>query len=100
MKIDSKFIQFLPNLPYIFVLCPPLALLLLIVTFADCRDPGVVILQDESLRGQYGPPEPMVKILKRPSRPCDSSQVNGDSRPRQFKTLQQVTIAFLLHNMC
>jgi hypothetical protein len=56
-----------------------------------------IILQGEdSLRTQYVPPEPTVKILKRPARnnihgSGDGSLINGDSKPRQpVKTLQQV----------
>jgi hypothetical protein len=56
-----------------------------------------VILQGEdSMRTQYVPPEPAVKILKRPARnnihgSGDGTLLNGDSKPRQpVKTLQQV----------
>jgi hypothetical protein len=56
-----------------------------------------IILQGEdSLRTQYVPPEPTVKILKRPARnnihgSGDGPLLNGDSKPRQpVKTLQQV----------
>jgi hypothetical protein len=58
---------------------------------------GPLMLQGEdSLRTQYVPPEPTVKILKRPARNnviggVDGPVLNGDSKPRQpIKTLQQV----------
>jgi hypothetical protein len=58
---------------------------------------GPVVLQGEdNLRTQYVPPEPTVKILKRPARnsvigSVDGPVLNGDSKPRQpIKTLQQV----------
>ncbi|XP_021932906.1 SUZ domain-containing protein 1 isoform X2 [Zootermopsis nevadensis] len=57
---------------------------------------GPIILQGEdSLRTQYVPPEPTVKILKRPARnnvhgTSEGPLLNGDSKPRQpIKTLQQ-----------
>lgn len=57
---------------------------------------GPIVLQGEdSLRTQYVPPEPTVKILKRPARNnviggADGPVLNGDSKPRQpIKTLQQ-----------
>ncbi|KAF4519065.1 hypothetical protein B566_EDAN001655 [Ephemera danica] len=49
---------------------------------------GLVIL-DDSVRQYYGPPDPKVKILKRPTNSSEGNQVNGDSRPRQHKTLKQ-----------
>lgn len=49
---------------------------------------GLVIL-DDSVRQYYGPPDPKVKILKRPTISSEGNQVNGDSRPRQHKTLKQ-----------
>jgi hypothetical protein len=59
---------------------------------------GPIILQGEdSLRTQYVPPEPTVKILKRPARnnvpgSGEGPLLNGDSKPRQpIKTLQQVS---------
>lgn len=59
---------------------------------------GPIILQgEESLRTQYVPPEPTVKILKRPARnnvhgSGEGPLLNGDSKPRQpVKTLQQVS---------
>jgi hypothetical protein len=58
---------------------------------------GPIILQGEdSLRTQYVPPEPTVKILKRPARnnvpgSGEGPLLNGDLKPRQpIKTLQQV----------
>jgi hypothetical protein len=55
-----------------------------------------VILQGEdSMRTQYVPPEPAVKILKRPARnnihgSGNGTLLNGDTKPRQpVKTLQQ-----------
>lgn len=56
----------------------------------SCSNPpvNVILLGDDALRSQYVPPEPTVKILKRPSK--DSTVMNGDSKPRQqFKTLKQ-----------
>ncbi|XP_069683677.1 SUZ RNA-binding domain-containing isoform X2 [Periplaneta americana] len=57
---------------------------------------GPIILQgEEGIRTQYVPPEPTVKILKRPARNTlhgsgDGPLLNGDSKPRQpIKTLQQ-----------
>ncbi|KAG8234067.1 hypothetical protein J437_LFUL013563 [Ladona fulva] len=55
---------------------------------------STVIIQEDGLRAQYVPPEPTVKILKRPARSMnrngDGFQFNGDSKPRQpIKTLQQ-----------
>lgn len=54
----------------------------------------VIIQSEDGLRTQYVPPEPTVKILKRPARSMnrngDGLQFNGDSKPRQpIKTLQQ-----------
>ncbi|KAK7866205.1 hypothetical protein R5R35_001419 [Gryllus longicercus] len=55
---------------------------------------GPIIIQDETLRNHYVPPEPTVKILKRPNRNLqgsgDGPLLNGDAKPRQpIKTLQQ-----------
>ncbi|CAG9856452.1 unnamed protein product [Phyllotreta striolata] len=47
----------------------------------------IILTGDDALRTQYVPPEPTVKILKRPSK---DHQTNGDSKVFQpKKTLQQ-----------
>ncbi|XP_028145754.1 SUZ domain-containing protein 1 [Diabrotica virgifera virgifera] len=47
----------------------------------------IILTGDDALRTQYVPPEPTVKILKRPSKDLNS---NGDSKVYQpKKTLQQ-----------
>lgn len=47
----------------------------------------IIITGDDALRSQYVPPEPTVKILKRPSK---DAQNNSDSKVYQpKKTLQQ-----------
>lgn len=49
---------------------------------------NVILIGDDAVRSQYVPPEPTVKILKRPSK--DAQSQNGDCRPRQpIKTLKQ-----------
>ncbi|CAH0563389.1 unnamed protein product [Brassicogethes aeneus] len=59
----------------------------------DCKSNGVaptmniILTGDDALRSQYVPPEPTVKILKRPSK---DAQNYGDSKVYQpKKTLQQ-----------
>ncbi|CAG9812409.1 unnamed protein product [Phaedon cochleariae] len=60
----------------------------------DCKSNGsietpvkIILTGDDALRTQYVPPEPSVKILKRPSK---NSHLNGDSKVYQpKKTLQQ-----------
>jgi hypothetical protein len=50
---------------------------------------AVVIIQDDSLRSMFGPQEPTVKILKRPTKTTDN-QVTPDQPVRRHKTLQEV----------
>jgi hypothetical protein len=52
---------------------------------------AVVIIQDESLRSMFGPQEPTVKILKRPTKTTDN-QVTTDQPVRRHKTLQEVCL--------
>lgn len=54
-----------------------------------CSSGAVVIIQDESLRSMFGPQEPTVKILKRPTKTTDN-QVTPDQPVRRHKTLQEV----------
>lgn len=45
---------------------------------------------DECLRTQYVPPEPTVKILKRPTNDKSNQQLLGEQKPKApIKTLQQ-----------
>lgn len=56
---------------------------------------GVILMGDDALRTQYTPPEPTVKILKRPSQNSngggDGPLMNGENKPHKqpIKTLQQ-----------
>lgn len=52
---------------------------------------NVMLLDDdECMRTQYVPPEPTVKILKRPSNEKSKEQLLAESRPKApIKTLQQ-----------
>ncbi|XP_046485265.1 uncharacterized protein [Neodiprion pinetum] len=54
----------------------------------------MIILGEDSLRTQYVPPKPTVKILKRPARHSqgsgDGPLLNGDGKPKQpIKSLKQ-----------
>lgn len=47
----------------------------------------MILIGEDALRTQYVPPEPTVKILKRPTK---ESSMNGDYKPKQpIKTLKQ-----------
>lgn len=53
----------------------------------------MIILGEDSLRSQYVPPKPMVKILKRPtgdSRGSGDGPLNDDKPKQPIKTLKQV----------
>lgn len=55
---------------------------------------AVIFMGDDAFRTQYTPPEPTVKILKRPSQNSngvDGSLMNGENKPHRqpIKTLQQ-----------
>ncbi|XP_026288514.2 SUZ domain-containing protein 1 [Frankliniella occidentalis] len=56
---------------------------------------GVILTGDDAFRTQYAPPEPTVKILKRPTQNSngggDGPSMNGENKPSKqpIKTLQQ-----------
>lgn len=52
------------------------------------------VIQEESLRTQYVPPEPRISILSRPKKnsPEDMSGSNGKSKNQPVKTLEQVIV--------
>lgn len=59
----------------------------------ECSRPFAAMLlndDDECLRAQYVPPEPTVKILKRPTNDKNNQQLLGEQKPKApIKTLQQ-----------
>lgn len=59
----------------------------------ECTRPFAAMLlsdDDECLRTQYVPPEPTVKILKRPTNDKSNQQMQSDQKPKApIKTLQQ-----------
>lgn len=56
----------------------------------------MIILGDDSVRSQYVPPKPTVKILKRPQSDLrgngDGQMSNGDKPKQPIKSLKQVII--------
>lgn len=58
----------------------------------ECSRPFAAMLlnDDDCMRTQYAPPEPTVKILKRPTNDKNNQQLLAEQRPKApIKTLQQ-----------
>lgn len=58
----------------------------------DCSQPFAAMLlnDDDCMRTQYVPPEPTVKILKRPTNDKNNQQLLAEQKPKApIKTLQQ-----------
>lgn len=61
-------------------------------TETECSRPFAAMLlgDDDCLRTQYVPPEPTVKILKRPTNDKNNQQLLAEQKPKApIKTLQQ-----------